>query len=97
MKLLLRFLTTFELLLNSTARSNDDQMSLSLILSYVSEHGATYPLNIGEDYTKEQKNQMALYLIKNHFADFKSTHCTPLPGEFFKAPWNLPQEDFVFT
>jgi hypothetical protein len=72
-------------------------MCLSLILSYVSENGGSYPLNIGEDYTREQRNQMAFYLIKNHFSDFKSTHCTPLPGEFFKNPWNIPNEDFVFT
>lgn len=82
---------------NVSARSSDDQMSLSLILSYISENGAAYPLKIGEDYTNDQKNQMALYLIKNHFSDFKSSHCTPLPGDFFKTPWNIPQEDFVFT
>lgn len=75
----------------------DEQMCLSLILSYVSENGAAFPIKIGDDYTKEQKNMMALYLIKTHFADFKSSHCTPLPGDFFKAPWKIPQEDFVFT
>lgn len=63
----------------------------------MSEHGAAYPLHIGDDYTKEQKNQMVGYLIRSHFSDFKSTHCTPLPIEFFKNPWKIPQEDFVFT
>jgi len=75
-------------------------MTLSLLLSYVSEHGAAYPLRIGQDYSKEQRNQMILYLIKNHLLDFKSSHCSPLPGDFFKTPmWNIPNdsEDFVFT
>lgn len=81
-----------------SARPSDEQMCLSLILSYVSEKGASYPINIGDDYSKEQKNQMALFLIKSHFSDFKSTHCTPLPGDFFRTPWNIPHdEDFVFT
>ena len=72
-------------------------MCLSLMLSYVSEKGASYPLLIGEDYSREQRNQMALFLIKNHFSDFKSSHCTPLPADFFRNPWNIPQEDFIFT
>lgn len=81
------------------AKSNaDDQMSLSLLMSYASENGATYPLKIGEDYTNEQRNSLALYLIKNHYYDYKSSHCTPLPGEFFKNGWSIPLEsDFVFT
>lgn len=94
----INFIKNKILILLLARSSSDDQMCLSLILSYISENGAAYPINIGEDYTKEQKNQMVLYLIKNHLADFKSSHCTPLPNEFFKAPWNIPQdEDFVFT
>lgn len=73
-------------------------MCLSLILSYVLDQGASYPLLIGEDYSKEQRNQMALFLMKNHLSDFKSSHCTPLPCDFIKVPWNIfPNEDFVFT
>lgn len=73
-------------------------MSLSLLISYAAEHGAAYPLKIGADYTEEQRNSLALYLIKSHFYDYKSSHCTPLPGEFFKNPWSIPSEnDFVFT
>lgn len=67
-------------------------------MSYVSEHGAAYPLNIGGDYSEEQRNQMTFYLIKNHLLDYKSSHCTPLPAEFFKQAWNLPIEnDYVIT
>jgi hypothetical protein len=73
-------------------------MCLSLILSYVGENGPSYPLMIGEDYSTEDKKKMVSFLIRNHYADFKSTHCTPLPGEFFRNPFNIPQEnDFVFT
>lgn len=81
------------------SKSSDDQMCLSLIMSYVSEHGlASYPLKIGEDYSEEQLNQMTFYLLKNHLQDYKSSHCTPLPAEFFKSAWTLPIEnDFVFT
>jgi hypothetical protein len=88
-------------LLNKTinhSKTGDDQMCLSLLMSYVSEHGASYPVKIGEDYSEEQRNQMTFYLIKNHLLDYKSSHCTPLPIEFFKSGWNLPIEnDFVFT
>lgn len=67
-------------------------------MSYVSEHGASYPLKIGEEYTDEQRNDIVLYLLKHHLYDYKSTHCTPLPAEFFKTGWSLPVEnDFVFT
>lgn len=74
-------------------------MCLSLILSYASEHGSSYPMQLGKDYNVEQKKQMVSFLIRNHFADYKSTHCTPLPGEFFRQPFSIPQEEsgFVFT
>ncbi len=76
----------------------DDQRSLSLLISYASEHGAAYPLKIGEDYTAAQRNSMVKYLIKSHFYDFKSSHCTPLPKDFFKNGWSIPSEkDFVLT
>lgn len=77
---------------------SDDQLCLSLILSYASENGPSYPMKIGADYSVDQKMKMVSFLIRNHFADYKSTHCTPLPGEFFKQPFSIPQEnDFVFT
>jgi hypothetical protein len=67
-------------------------------MSYISENGAAYPLNIGEEYSNDERNRMTAYLIKNHMLDYKSSHCTPLPTEFFKSAWTLPVEnDFVFT
>lgn len=43
--------------------STNDQMCLSLLLSYSSENDGTYPLNIGSDFNNEQKNQMVAYLV----------------------------------
>lgn len=47
----------------SATDNSTDQLCLSLLLSYVSEHGRAYPLEIGENYTEEQRNQMAEYLV----------------------------------
>lgn len=79
--------------------NSSDELSHSLLLSYVSENSKQYPLLIGEDYTGEQRNQMSEYLVRKHFLDFKSTHCTPLPSDYFRIPWDLPnvENDFIFT
>jgi len=79
--------------------TGSDDLCYSLIMSYVSEHSRQYPLDIGADYTVEQRNQMAEYLVRKHFVDFKSSHCTPLPADYFTTPWDIPNEenDFVFT
>ncbi|XP_053381480.1 phosphatidylserine lipase ABHD16A-like [Mercenaria mercenaria] len=47
----------------------------------------TFPLDIGADYTEQQKAHMALFLASNYMEDFNSTHCTPLPTQFFRQPW----------
>lgn len=79
--------------------SSSDDLCFSLLMSYVSENTRSYPLEIGADYTHEQRNQLAEYLVRKHLFDFKSTHCTPLPGDFFQTPWTIPNDtnDFVFT
>lgn len=71
----------------------------SLLLSYVSENSKQYPLDIGDEYTSELRNLMAGYLVRKHLIDFKSTHCTPLPTENFRIPWDLPtvENGFIFT
>lgn len=48
--------------------NSTDQLCLSLLLSYVSENGKSYPVEIGENYTEVQKNQMAEYLVRFRFA-----------------------------
>ncbi|XP_059615114.1 phosphatidylserine lipase ABHD16A [Phlebotomus argentipes] len=76
----------------------DDGLCLSLLMTYTAESGRQYPLEIGANFTAEQRNVMAEYLVRNHLADFKSSHCIPLPIDFFKQPWDIPNEtDFVFT
>lgn len=79
--------------------NSTDELSHSLLLSYVSENSKQYPLLIGEDYSGDQRNQMSEYLVRKHFLDFKSTHCTPLPSDYFRIPWDLPnvENDFIFT
>lgn len=44
--------------------NSTDQLCLSLLLSYVSENGKSYPIEIGENYTDVQRNQMAEYLVR---------------------------------
>ncbi|XP_055623895.1 phosphatidylserine lipase ABHD16A [Toxorhynchites rutilus septentrionalis] len=84
-------------------KKDADDLSLSLLMSYLSDNGnngtsRSYPIEIGEDYTSEQRDSMAKFLITKHFHDFQSTHCTPLPKEYFQLPWEIPVDtDFVFT
>ncbi|XP_055611363.1 phosphatidylserine lipase ABHD16A [Uranotaenia lowii] len=83
-------------------RSDSDDLCLSLLMSYLSDGNGTstrsYPLEIGQEYTSEQRNSMVKFLIGKHLKDYKSTHCTPLPGSFFQLPWEIPSDtDFVFT
>lgn len=54
--------------LSSTATSahdaNVEQLCLSLLMSYVSDNVTRkYPLEIGKDYTEQQRTQMALFLV----------------------------------
>lgn len=78
---------------------HNDELLHSQLLSYVSENSKQYPLDVGDDYTVERRNQMSEYLIRKHLIDFQSTHCTPLPTEYFRFPWDLPngENDFIFT
>lgn len=79
--------------------TSNDELLYSLLLSYVSENSKQYPLDIGEEYTSERCNQMADYLVRKHLIDYKSTHCTPLPTEHFRIPWDVPnvENGFIFT
>lgn len=84
---------------NSHVSTSNDELLYSLLLSYVSENSKQYPMDIGEDYTSEQRNQMAEYLVRKHLIDYKSTHCTPLPTDHFRIPWDVPnvENGFIFT
>lgn len=63
--------------------SASEIFSQKLLESYLQAHDKSYPVYIGDDLDDDAKNQLVLYLIKKHFFDFKSTHCTPLPVEYF--------------
>lgn len=84
-------------------RDDSAELCLSLLMSYLTDNGnngtsRSYPIEIGADYSSEQRDSMAKFLIRKHLQDFKSTHCTPLPAEYFKSPWEIPSDtDFVFT
>jgi len=56
---------------------------------YESRDDAAFPLDIGTDYTDQQKTHMTLFLASRYMEDFDSTHCTPLPPNFFKTPWKV--------
>ncbi|XP_054733124.1 phosphatidylserine lipase ABHD16A [Anastrepha obliqua] len=77
--------------------TNDD-LCMSRLITYASDQGKSFPMLIGEDYTEETRDQMAEFLLRKHFRDYKSTHCTPLPRDYFDIPWDIPIESgFVFT
>lgn len=48
---------------NANNSTESDQFCFSLLMSYVSDNNKSYPINIGEDYTETQKNQMAKFLV----------------------------------
>ena len=58
-----------------------------------------FPLNIGDDkrdedgaggkkLSKDLKLTLALYLADKYLINFESSHCTPLPKEYFDIPWS---------
>eukprot|EP00099_Drosophila_melanogaster_P020834 NP_647880.1 uncharacterized protein Dmel_CG1309 [Drosophila melanogaster] len=76
----------------------DEKLCMSRLITYASDEGKSFPMNIGADYSEEVRNLMAVFLLRKHLRDYNSTHCTQLPGEFFTMPWDIPTEQgFVFT
>ncbi|XP_030375199.1 phosphatidylserine lipase ABHD16A [Scaptodrosophila lebanonensis] len=76
----------------------EEKLCMSRLITYASDQGKSFPMLIGEDYSEEVLNQMAMFLLRKHLRDFSSTHCSQLPGEFFSIPWDIPTEHgFVFT
>ncbi|XP_069674385.1 phosphatidylserine lipase ABHD16A [Periplaneta americana] len=70
----------------------DEDLCVSTLVSYISEHSNSYPSLVGEDFTPELKTQMVLFLAHKYMIDFRSTHCTPLPANMFRLPWELSSE-----
>lgn len=72
-----------------------DRTCFQRLQTYVSEHSKHYPLTIGDKYEDEDRSQMAEYLLRKHFVDFKSSHNMPLKIEYFYIPWDLPSNESV--
>ncbi|XP_059157353.1 phosphatidylserine lipase ABHD16A-like [Physella acuta] len=54
--------------------------------AHVQDKGIHFPMNINVvDHSLKVK--LALFLITAHMENFESTHCTPLPVNFFHKPW----------
>ncbi|XP_037933961.1 phosphatidylserine lipase ABHD16A [Teleopsis dalmanni] len=84
--------------IEANANNDDDDLCMSRLITFASDQGKSFPMEIGEDYTDITRNIMAEFLLRKHFRDYKSTHCTPLPTDFFNIPWDIPIEHgFVFT
>lgn len=71
----------------------DEEEGLAKIRSYIRSNSDTFPCDIGEGYSEEEKKKMTLYLASRYMVDFDSTHCNPLPASFFKKPWTPDSED----
>lgn len=89
------------MMISFTAKNTSivDRLSYQKLQSYVSENSKQYPLDIGADYSDDERVEMAEYLVRKHFVDYNSSHCTPLPVEHFQIPWDLPSTEsgFIFT
>lgn len=53
----------------------DREICSSLLVSYIEDNSLIYPMQIGEDFTEEQKTHMTLFLVSNgkHFLDALSS------------------------
>ncbi len=71
----------------------------SILANYLRQTNSAkkFPLNIGKENDKDEynvrlstdlKQTMALYLADKYLVNFESSHCTPLPKEFFAVPWS---------
>nr|XP_018907561.1 PREDICTED: protein ABHD16A [Bemisia tabaci] len=65
-----------------------DAQCESILSEYIEQHGKSYPMSIGETMDVASKSQLLLYLAKRHMADYKSTHCPPLPARMFQKALN---------
>lgn len=84
---------------NAVRDKEEDKAVLQKIAVFIAENNeSSYPLSIGDKYSEAERTEMADYLVRKHFEDYTSSHCTPLPADLFQLPWELPNEsDFVFT
>lgn len=66
---------------------SDKQFLRSTIEEYRSQNPtASYPCNFGENFSFDQRQSFAIYLINQYLINFHSTHCTSLPQIYFFLP-----------
>ncbi|KAI5700582.1 hypothetical protein M8J75_000839 [Diaphorina citri] len=61
----------------------DDTYCQSILSNYTSMNTGYPYQKLGADLSSDEQIQMALFLARKYMADFKSTHCTPLPMSIF--------------
>jgi len=61
------------------------------------DNNVTYPLEIGEDWSMEEKVETALCLCRLYMSHYDASHCMPLPSTFFKLPWKHRVDEVAGT
>lgn len=61
----------------------DDTYCQSILSNYTSFNSEFPYQKLGADLSTDEQIQLLLFLAKKYMADFKSTHCTPLPVQIF--------------
>ncbi|CAF4389560.1 unnamed protein product, partial [Rotaria socialis] len=46
----------------------------------------SYPCNFGENFSIDERQSFAIYLVNQYLVDFDAQHCTPLPVTLFHLP-----------
>lgn len=78
----------------SSYSTDDEQKSPGkFLLDYVKSNSLAYPINIGSDkdtiiLSRDHKLTLAFFLADKYLLNFESTHCIPLPLEYFVEPWS---------
>ncbi|KAG0726627.1 Protein ABHD16A [Chionoecetes opilio] len=80
---------------NLTAWGVDQDLCSSLLASYVSQKGETYPFTLGEDMSVDEKTKMLLYLTSKYLVDVPSGHNNPLDKDFFTHPWRPLTDSYI--
>lgn len=80
---------------NLTEWDVDEDLCSSLLSSYITQHGESYPYSIGEEMNDEEKTKMLLYLASKYLVDVPSGHNTPLERHLFWRPWRPLTDSYI--
>lgn len=73
----------------------DQDYCTKVIGTFFKANPHLYPCIFGEGLKPEEKIRLTLFLANITMIDYNSTHCTPLPKQLFKLPWD-PSQDTGF-